>query len=137
MHAQCPYVYGEWAHCSEHLAPVAEDDGYGTSAEMTQLFAEIYDPVSADVDEATRWPSRATTADLEGLPPHVISANEADPLRDEGPDYYCKLLAAGVTTIGWMNPGLAHEGEILFRTTMPDVYATNIRNVNGFARSLP
>ena len=40
----------------------------------------------------------ASASDLTGLPPHVISVNELDPLRDEGLAYYRKLLAAGGRT---------------------------------------
>ena len=38
----------------------------------------------------------ATVDDLAGLPPHVISVNQLDPLRDEGLVYFRKLLDAGV-----------------------------------------
>ena len=34
------------------------------------------------------WPYFATEADVAGLPPHVITVNEFDPLRDEGTAYY-------------------------------------------------
>ncbi|WP_351237542.1 alpha/beta hydrolase fold domain-containing protein [Streptomyces sp. NPDC002133] len=136
VYAQCPYVYGKWAHDSEELPSVAENDGYFNHRDMMQVLAEIYDPGSANIDEATCWPARATTADLEGLPPHVISVNEVDPLRDEGLDYYRKLLAAGVPTISWMNMGLCHIGEVLFRATMPDVYAATVRSINNFAHSM-
>ncbi|GAB3001129.1 hypothetical protein GCM10023080_078670 [Streptomyces pseudoechinosporeus] len=134
--AQCPFVHGKWTDDSETPPSVAENDGYFNHRVMMQVLAEIYDPGAAHIDEATCWPSRATTADLEGLPPHMISVNEVDPLRDEGLDYYRKLLAAGVQTSAWMNPGLSHEGEILFRATMPDVYAAKVRSVSGFAHAL-
>ena len=41
----------------------------------------------------TRWRGRcnASADDLAGLPPHVISVNQLDPLRDEGLAYYRKL----------------------------------------------
>ena len=35
------------------------------------------------------------TFDLTGLPPHVISVNQLDPLRDEGTEYAETLAAAG------------------------------------------
>ncbi|MEU9329978.1 alpha/beta hydrolase fold domain-containing protein [Streptomyces canus] len=123
---------GRWTDDSETPPSVAENDGYFNHRVMMQVLAEIYDPGAAHIDEATCWPSRATTTDLEGLPPHMISVNELDPLRDEGLDYYRKLQAASA----WTNPGLSHEGESLFRATMPDVYAANVRSVSGFAHSL-
>ncbi|MFF4316961.1 alpha/beta hydrolase fold domain-containing protein [Streptomyces sp. NPDC001507] len=136
VYAQCPYIYGKWAHDGEELPSLADYDGYVLERDMMQVLAEIYDPGSENSDEATCWPSRATTADLEGLPPHVISVNEVDPLRDEGLDYYRKLLAAGVRAVGWMNMGLPHVGETLFRVALPDVYAANVRSISSFAYSL-
>jgi acetyl esterase/lipase len=41
------------------------------------------------------WPYWASQEELKGLPPHVISVNELDPLFDEGISYYRKLLHAG------------------------------------------
>ncbi|MFJ8114204.1 alpha/beta hydrolase fold domain-containing protein [Streptomyces sp. NPDC096132] len=136
VYAHCPYVHGKWAEDDGTPPSVAENDGYFNQRDMMQVLAEIYDPGSAHIDEVTCWPGRATTADLEGLPPHVISVNEVDPLRDEGLDYYRKLLAADVPASAWINPGLSHEAEILFRATLPEVYAANVRSVSGFARSL-
>ncbi|MCT9932186.1 alpha/beta hydrolase [Planotetraspora sp. A-T 1434] len=136
VYAQCPYIYGKWALDGEGLPSLAENDGYVLNRDTMQVLAEIYDPGSANIDEATCWPSRATTADLEGLPPHVITVNEVDPLRDEGLDYYRKLLAAGVPTAGWMNMGLSHIAETLVRAALPDVYAANVRGISGFAHSL-
>ena len=34
------------------------------------------------------------------MPPHVVSVNELDPVRDEGLAYYRKLLHAGVDATG-------------------------------------
>ena len=42
------------------------------------------------------------------MPPHVISVNELDPLRDEGLDYYRRLLRAGVSAVGRMVAGTCH-----------------------------
>ncbi|MEV5386300.1 alpha/beta hydrolase fold domain-containing protein [Streptomyces sp. NPDC052721] len=136
VYAQCPHIHGKWGHDDEALPSLAENDGYFMHGDLLQVLAELYDPGAANIDEATCWPSRATQADLEGLPPHVISVNELDPLRDEGLDYYRKLLAAGVPTVGRMNMGLCHHGETLFRATMPDVYAANVHGISSFAHSL-
>jgi acetyl esterase/lipase len=136
VYAHCPYIHGKWADGGETLPSLAEYDGYLLQHETMQVLAEIYDPGSEHADDAMCWPSRATTADLEGLPPHVISVNEVDPVRDEGLEYYRKLLAAGVPTVGWMNMGLPHSGETLFRAALPEVYAANIRAISGFAHSL-
>lgn len=136
VYAQCPHIFGKWADDDELPPSVAENNGYLIHRGMLEVLAEVYDPGSVNVDEATCWPSRATNADLEGLPPHVITVNEVDPLRDEGLDYYRKLLAAGVPTTAWLNMGLSHEAETLFPTTLPHIYRSTLLNVSSFAHSL-
>ena len=73
---------------------------------------------------------------LSGMPPHVISVNELDPLRDEGLDYYRRLVRAGVAAIGRVVAGTCHGGDMLLGGAMPDVFAASLRDVSGFARSL-
>ena len=82
------------------------------------------------------WPYHATEDDVAGLPPHVISVNELDPLRDEGLAYYRKLLAAGVDTVGRLVPGTCHAGDLVFERAVPDVYHSSVRDVAGFAAAL-
>jgi len=82
------------------------------------------------------WPYHASTADLAGLPPHVISVNELDPLRDEGLAYFRMLLDAGVQTIGRTVNGTTRGGDVMFRAAIPDVSLATIRDVAGFAHSL-
>lgn len=134
VYAQCPYIYGAWADAD--LPSLQENDQYWLNRGLFPLLAEVYDPGAKNADDPTCWPYRATVADVEGLPPHVISCNELDPLRDEGLAYHRLLLKAGVSSVGKINPGLCHVGELLFRGTMPDVYASAVRDVTGFARSL-
>ena len=59
---------------------------------MMGPLAKIYDPSGANATNPLAWPYHATVEDLEGLPPHVVSVNELDPLRDEGLAYFRKLL---------------------------------------------
>ncbi|MCW0212940.1 MAG: alpha/beta hydrolase [Pseudonocardia sp.] len=136
VYAQCPYILGSWEDPPAELGSLRENDRYWLNRELFPLLAAVYDPDSANAADATCWPAVATEADLRGLPPHVISCNELDPLRDEGLAYHRRLLAAGVPSIGKINLGLCHVGEILFRAAMPDVYAEAVRDVTGFARSL-
>ena len=82
------------------------------------------------------WPYQSSLIDLAGLPPHVISVNELDPLHDEGLAFYRRLLAAGVPAIGRTVNGTCHAGDLIFRGAMPDVYAASLRDVKGFVDSL-
>ncbi len=66
----------------------------------------------------------------------MISVNELDPLRDEGLQYYRRLLRAGVPTVGRVVAGTCHGGDLLFGSAMPEVFDASIRDVSGFARSL-
>ena len=63
-------------------------------------------PATRTRNDATCWAGLATDDDLAGLPAHVISVNELDPLRDEGLVYYRRLVRAGVGSAGW-SPALA------------------------------
>ena len=74
--------------------------------------------------------------DLAGLPPHVISVNQLDPLRDEGLAYFRKLLDAGVSVVSRTVNGTCHAGDLIFAAAMPDVFAATIRDIKGFADSL-
>lgn len=132
--AQCPYIVGAWAE--SELPSLEENNQYWLNRSLFPLLAEVYDPGAKHADDPTCWPHRATAADVAGLPPHVISVNELDPLRDEGLAYHRLLLTAGVSSVGRLNLGLCHVGELLFPTAMPDVYAAAVRDVTGFARSL-
>lgn len=82
------------------------------------------------------WPYFAKSEDLQGLPPHVISVNQLDPLRDEGLKYYRMLLAAGVSAYSRTVNGTSHAGDMIFRQALPEVYAATIRDIKGFADSL-
>lgn len=136
VYAQCPYILGSWDKPPAELHSLWENDKYWLDRELFPLLAEVYDPDGANAADPTCWPSRAGIPDVSGLPPHVISCNELDPLRDEGLAYHRLLLAAGVPSVGKINLGLCHVGELLFREAMPDVYAEAVRDVVGFARSL-
>ena len=81
------------------------------------------------------WAGVATEAELTGLPPHTISINELDPLRDEGLLYYRRLLGAGVSAVGRVVAGTCHAADVL-SSAMPDVYAASLRDVSGFANSI-
>ena len=137
VYAQCPYISNVWATKPAALASLHENDGYFLACDVMAVMAEVYDPGGAHADDPTCWPYQATAAELEGLPPHVISVNELDPLRDEGLAYYRRLVDAGVSAVSRTVNGTCHAGDAIFRVAMPDVYAATIRDIAGFVAALP
>lgn len=136
FYAQCPFISNRWLEQCEDLPSLEENDGCFVSCEQLALLASLYDPDDAHAQDAQCWAAVATDAQLNGLPPHVISVNERDPLRDEGLQYYRRLLRAGVPAVGRVVAGTCHGGDLLFGGAMPDVFAASIRDVSGFAYSL-
>ncbi len=136
FYAQCPFISNRWLEQCEDLPSLKENDGYFVSCEQLALLASLYDPEDAHAQDAECWAAVATDAQLSGLPPHAISVNELDPLRDEGLQYYRRLLRAGVPVVGRVVAGTCHGGDLLFGGAMPDVFGASIRDVSGFAYSL-
>lgn len=93
---------------------------------------------SSGADEVAPFlvPFHATVDELAGLPPHLISVNELDPLRDEGVAYYHKLKRAGVTASLRTVSGACHGADLFFRAHMPDAYQATITSIHDFAASL-
>jgi acetyl esterase/lipase len=137
LYAQCPYIFGAWADPPEGLASLREYDRYFTSCARFEVMAEVYDPGARNVADPMCWPLQASEKDLEGLPPHVISVNELDPLRDEGTTYCRKLRHAGVNAIGRVVAGTCHTADVWLHAAIPDVHTASLVSVSEFARSLP
>ena len=97
---------------------------------------QVYDPDGKNAVNPLAWPLHAGPADLEGLPPHVISVNELDPLRDEGLEFYRKLIAAGVPAVGRTSHGTPHAGDQSFPDVVPEIYNDLLSSIIGFAHSL-
>lgn len=136
VYAQCPYISGLYDQKDPALPSLYENDDYFLNCSMMGSMVRMYSPdASADADPMA-WPYHAPVEQLQGLPPHVISVNELDPLRDEGLAYFRKLLAAGVTASSRTVNGTVHAGDCIFRDAMPDVYLGTIRDINSFANSL-
>jgi acetyl esterase len=96
----------------------------------------IYDPTGVHARDATAFAGMAPDEELAGLPPHVISVNELDPLRDEGLHYYRRLVRAGVPAVGRMVVGTCHGGDLLLPGVLPEVFDASMRDVSGFVKSL-
>ncbi|MGE2733780.1 alpha/beta hydrolase [Mycolicibacterium vaccae] len=136
VYAQCPFISNRWQDTCDDLPSLRENDGYFVSCEQLALMGSLYDPAGEHAADATCWAAAATDEELKGLPPHVISVNELDPLRDEGLQYYRRLLRAGVPAVGRVVAGTCHGGDLLLGSAMPDVFAASIRDLSGFAHSL-
>ena len=135
-YAMCPYISNAWADKSEELPSLYENDEYFLGVGAMGALAIPYDPARENARNPLCWPYVAETQDLQGLPPHVISVNELDPLRDEGLRYYQMLMAAGVSVYSRTVNGTSHAGEMIFRKAIPEVSAATIRDIKGFADSL-
>lgn len=136
VYAQCPYISGVYAEKNPALPSLYENDDYFLNCSMMGSLVRMYSPDGADDTNPLAWPYHASLEDLQGLPPHVISVNQLDPLRDEGLAYFQKLLAAGVSASSRTVNGTCHAGDCLFRDAMPEVYLGTIRDINSFANSL-
>src|SRR5215469_3787910 len=136
VYALCPYIYGAWGEPSKELPSLYENDGYFLDCKLMAITAAAYDPESKNTTNPLCWPYRATVEHLRGLPPHVISVNELDPLRDEGLAYYRRLLSAGVTGYSRTVNGTIHAADVLLQIAIPDVCAATVRDIKGFADSL-
>jgi acetyl esterase/lipase len=135
VYAMCPYISNQYLEPPAELGSMRENDGYFISLDVLALMSAVYDPGGANAADATCWPLRASDAELAGLPPHIISVNELDPLRDEGQAYLRRLLANGVGAVGRTVHATCHGGDILLRAALPDVYAATVRDISGFAHS--
>lgn len=136
VYAQCPYISGAYADPPVELTSLVENDGYLLSGPQMAALARAYDPDGQHAHDPLAWPLHATPDDLTGLPPHVVSVNQLDPLRDEGLAYATKLATAGVSVVSRTVNGTCHAGDCLFRDALPEVYLSTVRDIAGFAHSL-
>ena len=134
--AMCPYISGQYADPPAELVSVHENEGYLLDRNQMSALVQVYDPDGNNAVNPLAWPLHAGPADLEGLPPHVISVNELDPLRDEGLEFYRKLIAAGVPAVGRTSHGTPHAGDQSFPDVVPEIYNDLLSSIIGFAHSL-
>ena len=138
VYACCPYIAGPGAYDSPPPELMSlRENGHMSAPGILAAFGKIYDPSGDYARNPLAWPYQATAEDLAGLPPHTISVNELDPLRDEGLVYARKLMAAGVPTISRTVNSTVHGADTeVMVGAMPDVYGATIRDIHGFAASL-
>jgi acetyl esterase/lipase len=136
VYAQVPFIYGAWDTPDPALPSLFENEGYFIGPSMMTLMSTAYDPTGVHARNPLAWPYFATEADLAGLPPHVITTDELDPLRDEGLAYLRALLRAGVDASGHVYNGIGHAGELLAAAAVPDLFHRAVRDVVDFAKRL-
>ncbi|NTU27839.1 alpha/beta hydrolase [Bacillus tequilensis] len=83
--------------------------GYFLRKDAMMWFWDQYTTNSNERAEITVSPLRATTEQLQGLPPALIITAEADVLRDEGEAYANKLREAGVPVTAVRFQGIIHD----------------------------
>jgi acetyl esterase/lipase len=121
-----PYISGMYgrpkSELLSELPSLVENDGYFMSCADSDVNACVYDPGGEHATDPLCWPYHATVDELAGLPPHLISVNELDPVRDEGVAYYSKLKRAGVAASLRTVPGACHAADMMLPAHMPDAY---------------
>lgn len=135
VYSCCPYISGTYDPQPPELVSLVENDLMGVTSLMQQ-WVRAYDPDGANSRNALAWPYHATPDDLAGLPPHTVSVNELDQLRDEGLVYARKLMAAGVPTISRTVNGTHHGGDTEYWGALPHVCHATVRDIQSFAASL-
>ncbi len=130
LYALCPYIAGRWPQ--ERFPSSIDNEGILLNLHHNRG-AMAYGIEQLDAGNPLAWPSFATEDDVTGLPPTFISVNEADPLRDEGVDFYRLLLRAGVAAQCRVVMGTSH-GMDVFSAVLPDVSAQTAASIAHFAR---
>lgn len=134
VYAQVPFIFGRYDEPDPALPSLVENEGYILSPSVMTLMATLYDPSGQHAANPLAWPYFASEDDLRGLPPHVITTDEVDPLRDEGLAYLRALQHAGVDATGHTFSGIGHGAEQLMGAAVPDLFARALRDVSDFAR---
>lgn len=136
VYAQVPFIYGGYDVPNPALPSLVENEGYILSPSVMTLMAALYDPRGEHTTNPLAWPYYAADDDLRGLPPHVVTTDEVDPLRDEGLAYLRALQRAGVNATGHTFSGIGHACEHLLASSVPDLFDRAVRDVADFASSV-
>lgn len=130
LYALCPYILGAWP---DESCPSSIENN-GILIELHQNRGRMgYGIEAYEAKDPLAWPAFATAADLKGLPPVIISVNECDPLRDEGINFYRKLVGAGIESRCRQVMGTIHGTEI-FPMACPDISRDTAADIAHFAR---
>ncbi len=130
LYALCPYIAGQWP--TPECPSSTQNNGILLDLHNNRG-AVGYGIEAFNERNPLAWPSFATTADVEGFPPTVISVNECDPLRDEGINFYRLLIRAGIPARGRQVMGTMHGTEI-FTIACPEISRDTARDIAAFCK---
>lgn len=130
LFALCPYIAGSWPR--PELPSSVDNDGILLSLHNNRG-AMGYGMAEFERRNPLAWPLFATSQDVEGLVPTIISVNECDPLRDEGIEFYRLLLRSGVAARCRQVMGTIHGTEV-FPIACPDISRDTALAIASFAR---
>ena len=129
LYALCPYIAGRWPQ--DRFPSSIENEGILLNLHHNRG-AVAYGIEQFEAENPLAWPAFATVDDVAGLPRTFISVNEADPLRDEGVDFYRLLLEAGVAAQCRVVMGTSH-GMDVFTAVLPDISRETAASIARFA----
>lgn len=129
LYALCPYIAGRWPQ--DRFPSSTENEGILLNLHHNRG-AVAYGIEQLEAENPLAWPSFAGVGDVAGLPRTFISVNEADPLRDEGVEFYRLLLEAGVPAQCRVVMGTSH-GMDVFTAVLPDVSRETAASIARFA----
>jgi len=131
LYALCPYIAGQW--------PLPENpsstENNGITGEWHNNRGRMAYGIEAFVKrDPLAWPSFATKADVEGLPPVVISVNECDAFRDEGINFYRFLRESGVSVRCRQIMGMTHGAELFPLAVCPEITHDAANHIAQFCK---
>jgi acetyl esterase len=129
LYAMCPYIVG--AYPDSRYPSTTENNGILINT-LSNRGVVGYGVEAYEEKNPIAWPDFASTSDVIGFPPTVISVNECDPLRDEGIAFYRLLLQSGVAARGRVLLGTFH-GADLATAICPEISHETARDIAGFA----
>jgi len=129
VYAICPFIGGIWP--LEGSPSSVENEGILLSVHNNR-YAVGYGIEAYEARDPLAWPAFATSADVVGLPPVVISVHECDPLRDEGVNFYRLLVRSGVQARCRQVMGAVHATEI-WPAICPDISRDTAADIAKFA----
>ena len=129
LYALCPYIAGVWPQ--DRFPSSTENEGILLNLHHNRG-AVAYGIEHVEAENPLAWPSFAAVGDVAGLPRTFISVNEADPLRDEGVEFYRLLLEADVPAQCRVVMGTSH-GMDIFTAVLPDISRETAASIARFA----